>query len=517
MKTKNKILTIFICVTMAFASFVPSAYALEAPELTAEAVVLADLDSGNILYEKNMNKDHAPASLTKIMTGLLAVEAIENGVISENDIITAAEDCQSGLDIESSTANPAIQPGEQMQYIDVVYCALLHSANEACNVIAETLSGNLSSFVDEMNLKARSLGAENTRFFDTNGLLSENTTTPYDLYLITKEAMSHPLFATIVNTESYTVPATNMTAEARTLHNSNALLTKNSDYGGGYKYDGVSGVKTGYTSAAGYCLVSTCKRNGMSLLCIVMGCSGWLNTRDDTYGNFADSIKLYDWAFENFEHRVLVSQGDNFGSVKVEHALDDANTTLIAKDTMRVVMPSEYASSDITKKVALYNNEVTAPVSYGDELGEVGIYVQGNYFGSVKLVAGNDVNVEKSHVVGMKILQLLNNKPVKITGIIILALLVIGIVIRRSYAKAKKRHMISRAKAEDRRNAQRAEQEKSRRQAVDWKTQIETEERDRKINTIDPIERRPVETDLDELIKSLGLGEDKSKEKGKKE
>ena len=495
-----------------FTAVSPGAYAIEAPKLSAEAVVIADMESGIILYEKNMSKDRSPASLTKIMTGLLAVEAIENGLVAENDVITASDNCLNGLDVESSTANPAIQPGEQLRYIDVLYCALLHSANEACNVLAETIAGNLGDFVDKMNYRARELGAENTRFFDTNGLLPDNTTTAYDLYLITKEAMKHPLFATIVNTESYKVPATNVTPEQRVLFNSNALLTTGSDYGPQYRYEGVSGVKTGYTKAAGYCLVSTCQKNGMNLLCIVMGCTGWLNTRDETYGNFADSIKLYDWAYDNFEHRTLVTQGDSFGTVSVEHAAEGETATLTASQTVRYVLPKETGSEDIKLKIVKNEEKLKAPISAGDEIGDLGIFINDTYYGSVKLISGNDVKAERSHEIRTKILEVLNRGPVKLILIILVAAIAAYILIRISYKKARKKHLASRARAEEKRRAEKAARDaevaRSRQQARSWKEFMPSENEIKQINQIDPSQRKPVETDLDDLIQSLGLGDD---------
>ena len=204
----KKMLSIITAAVLTASVFAPAASALEVPQIEAEAFVLADMDSGNILCEKNMTVRRSPASLTKIMTGLLAVEAVERGEINLEDRITAPADCWTGMDWDSSNAE--INPGEVMSFQDYLYCALVKSANEACNVIAVAVSGSIGAFVAEMNRRATELGAEDTFFSDTNGLTSVNHyTTAKDLFLITREAMRHELFAEAVNTLSYEIEATN--------------------------------------------------------------------------------------------------------------------------------------------------------------------------------------------------------------------------------------------------------------------------------------------------------------------
>ena len=193
-----------------------------------------------------------------------------------------------------------ISPGEEMDFGDYLYCAMVKSANEACNVIATAVAGNIQNFINRMNTRAAELGAKNTYFSDTNGLSDTgHYTTAYDLFLISREAMSHPLFVEISDTLSYEIAPTNIHKQTRVLKNSNALLTRDGVYGDKYVYPGASGVKTGYTSAAGYCLVSTAEKNDMHLLAVVLGCDGLLNTGVESYGNFSGTINLYDWGFRN--------------------------------------------------------------------------------------------------------------------------------------------------------------------------------------------------------------------------
>lgn len=518
MMKKNKVLTIFIALCLLFMAVTPSAFALEDPNVVADTIVLADMESGIILYEKNMTQERSPASLTKIMTGLLAVEAIESGKITEDTIVTAPDNCQTGLDEESSTAHPAIQPGEEMRYIDVLYCALLESANEACNVLAYAVEGGISNFVDAMNLRARELGCENTHFSDTNGLTDENHyTTAYDLYLITAEAVKHPLFATIVNTEAYVVGATNMCSEQRELYNSNALMTANSVYGPGYKYDGVSGVKTGYTRKAGYCLVSTCKRNGMNILCIIMGCNGWLNTGSDDYGNFSGSRKLYDWVFGNFDYRTVIEQGTVLGEYTVELATGGEKAELKPTENIRLLLPTELSDSEIQVITEVYADKLTAPIAAGTELGRAKVVVSGQLYTDIPLYQTTDINASRGDMIKARLAEIFSHPWLKTVLFVLAAVMLLIIVLTARFKVARKRHAIEVKKAEKKRQEKMAKEEKQRytaaQAAASWRESMPQPEEIRPVEKMDPAERKAVETDLDELIKSLGLGNDKGKER----
>ena len=274
-------LMLIICLVMAFAA--PGAYALDEPSLNGKAALLVDLDTGNILFALNKDEQRAPASLTKIMTTLLALEALDEGRISLDDIVTAQDDCLSGMAEDSSTAG--ITPGMQVSVKDLLYCTMLHSANEACNVLGTYISGSISAFVEEMNAKAAELGCVNTHFVNPNGLPADNHySSAYDLYLMTVEAMKYPMFMEMANTKSYqsSNPDVNW---GNAFSNSNALLTDDAYYArnGSYLYEGASGVKTGYTQAAGYCLVSTAERGDIHVLAVAMGCDGELNAQIEKY------------------------------------------------------------------------------------------------------------------------------------------------------------------------------------------------------------------------------------------
>ena len=454
---KIKITPFFILICLLFSLFAPAASALDDPPLhSAKAVVLADLDSGRLLYELNSGEQRAPASLTKIMTVMLAVEALEKGEVSLDEMVTAQADCLAGLNTDSSTSG--IQPGEIISYKDLLYCAMVHSANEACNILAHRVSGSVPEFVELMNRRAAELGCTNTHFADPNGLSNENHyTTAYELYLITREALTHPLFAEICNTRGYDMAATNY-SKARSFANSNALITADSEYGSSYVYPAASGVKTGFTQLAGYCLISTAEKDGVRLLAVVMGCDGWLNAGIEEYENFTDTIRLYNWAFENFGYRQAVSSLSTVTRVQVEHADEtDAYASLRPENDVTLLLPRDLDLGAIVLEPKIYEEKLVAPIEAGTVLGEAEILIDGVSFGRVNLVNTMQIELSKKEFMTRRVHQTFSS-PWIIALIVALAVLAIGYLTmvlryraqRRKYLRRKREQAARRAARERR-------------------------------------------------------------------
>ena len=453
---KNKILPFLISICLLFSLFAPAASALDDPPLhSAKAVVLADMDSGRLLFEMNKDEQRSPASLTKIMTVLLAVEALERGEVSLDEMVTAQADCLAGLNTDSSTSG--IQPGEIISYQDLLYCAMVHSANEACNILAHRVSGSVPAFVELMNRRAAELGCTNTHFSDPNGLSNENHyTTAYEMYLITREALEHPLFAEICNTRGYDMAATNL-SQARSFSNSNALITADSEYGSSYVYPAAAGVKTGFTQLAGYCLVSTAEKDGVRLLAVVMGCDGWLNAGIDEYENFTDSIRLYNWAFENFSYRQAVSSLSTVTRVEVENAVEtDAYASLRPQNDVTLLLPKDLNLGSIELSPTIYTEKLVAPIEAGTVLGRAEILIDGRSYGSVDLVNALKVELSRREFVTQRVHQTFSS-PWIIVLIVALAILAIGYLTlvlryraqRRKYLR-RKRELAARRAARER-------------------------------------------------------------------
>jgi len=494
---KFKFFPLLLLISLLFACASPAALALEDPQTQAQAIVLADLDTGEIVYSKNMEQQRSPASLTKIMTVLLALEALENEQCRMEDMITAGADCLTGMSEDSSTSG--IVPGEQMSFKDLLHCALIQSANESCNILATYLSGSIGAFVERMNARAAELGCINTRFVDPNGLSSENITTAYDLYLITREAISHPDFMSICNTVYYEVPATNMAA-MRPMYNSNALISAGSIYGSHYVYEGAAGVKTGYTRAAGYCLISTAERNDINAVAVVLGCGGQLNTGEEEFGNFVASIQLYDWLFNNFSHRTILSSAEFFEKVQVDLAAGDGSVILRPERDVTVLIPNEVPDESITTSVTVYDEMLTAPIAAGTVLGQVVVSIDGEEQGSINLVNNSEVELSKIEFIKLKLGEFFSKGWVITLVVIVVLLLAVYLILVSRYRALRRRHLQERRRAEEQRRRQRAAREYQRRMEQRRYEEEEDYEPPRRYTRIDAEERRTDPADIDELF-----------------
>ena len=493
---KTKLFPLVLVICLAFSIWAPTASALDDPTLTAQAVVLADIKTGEIIYSKSMDEQRSPASLTKIMTVLLAVEEVENGKATLDEVITAQDDCRYGLGEDSSTSG--IVPGEQLTYEQLLYCAMVQSANEACNVLASRISGSIDAFVEKMNERAASIGCENTHFADPNGLSNDNHySTAYELYLITKEAISHPLFMTICNTTEYVIPATNIN-EPRTMHNTNALITNKSIYSDHSVYEGAAGVKTGYTRAAGYCLISTAQRGDINALAVVLGCNGPLNTGDEEVATFSNSANLYDWLFNNFAYRNVIKTDEPVQKVPVTLAEEGAVATLYPEKDLTLLLPDDVSVEDIVKTVTLYNEQPQAPLLAGDVLGELSISIGDTSYGTVKLVNSSDVGVSKMEYLRQKLGGLFDNGWLITVALILLLLVVMYLILKARYYRLCKKHMQERRAAEARRRAAR-EREYAKQQQ-----QLRAQQRgEQDYYPVDPSQRYAEPADIAELFKDL--------------
>lgn len=433
-------------------------------KLGANCVLLVDEDSGQYYYTRNIDTKAYPASLTKIMTLLLAVEAVERGDVQLDDTVTAYADCNA--DMVEGASNADIKVGETMTFEDFLYCAMISSANEACNVVAEYVCGSISAFVQRMNARAQELGCTGTHFVNPHGLPNDDHyTTAHDLYRITKEALSHELFATICNTVKHTVPATNLSDE-RTLSNTNGLINPESPMYRGYYYEYAKGVKTGHTEAAGYCLVSTAEKDGVRLLCVVLGGKGTARANGTTdFGSFSDTLTAYRWVFSNYGWRDIVSASDLVCEVPVRYGRDSDGVTVRPAQSISAVLPSADTAGapQFEQQVTIYSERdgkpLEAPVKAGDEVGELTVSYNGTVYGTVKLVAAVDVAVSKGAYIAGHLRAFFTN-PIVLVVLLLVVLAVIGYVLwlvrrRKQIEAERKRRRRAQMEAEEaRRRAQ---------------------------------------------------------------
>lgn len=359
---------------------------LDAMDVNAAAALLVDPDTGEVLYEKNPHEQRYPASITKVMTCLLTLEAVDRGELTLEQTVTASQALHTGIGENASTAD--IKAGEEIRIIDLLYAALIPSANEACNVLAEAVSGDVASFVELMNQRAAELGMEDTHFANTHGYHDDNHyTSAWDIYLMCKEAMQYETFRTIVSSLNYTMPATNMHEEPRIVRSTNALISNFRVFG--YLYQYATGIKTGSTPEAGYCLAASATKEDRNLISVVLGCEREPNTTgSDGFIYFDETIRLFDWGFNNFTRQVMLDGTKrDIPEVAVTLGKDTNYVTLEPQGEIEALLPRDVGPESFTYSVTRNAESVEAPVEKGQQLGAITVSFNGKEYGTLPLVA----------------------------------------------------------------------------------------------------------------------------------
>ncbi len=462
---KFKFLPIFLVICI-FCSLMlaPGALALEPPAVTSGSAMVVDRSTGEVLYELNADAKIYPASTTKIMTILLAVEAIEEGRASIADEVTASANITFDLVADGSTAG--IMVGETMTLESLLYAAMLSSANEACNIIAEHIGGSISQFVEMMNQRALQLGCTGTNFTNTHGLPDDNHySTARDFAKIGLEAANHDLLMQLCSTPSYTIPATNLSGE-RELHNSNALLSADGIYGPNYIYQYANGIKTGHTTAAGYCLVSTAEKDGIQLLAAVFGGSQTWTDVGAEYSNFQDSINMYEWVFSNFSYREVLRSADSLTSIPVEMGSNADSVSVRPESSITVLLPNDSDFSEFRLELKYDHEEkgesLVAPISAGQVLGTVTLTKDGVTYGTVNLVAASGIDLSRADYIKTEINDTISGKTFKTVVWVLVLLLVayLALVIVYRIRRIRHKRALRRAKLERlRRQREQAQQQ----------------------------------------------------------
>ena len=407
----------------------------EDPDIQAKAALLVDANTGAIVYAKNEHQELYPASLTKIMTALLVVEAIDKGQLSLDQEVTTSSTIES-LDTDGSTAN--IKPGEIMTVEQLLYCMLVVSANEACVILAEAVSGSVDAFVDQMNEKAQALGCENTHFVNPTGLHdSQHYTSAWDLYLITKEALTHKDFVRISDTGDITLPATNL-HEARALHSTNYLISVWRSRG--YINKNAHGIKTGSTSEAGHCLVSSAAKGSLSFISVVLGCDRLtLEDGEIRTMSFYETNRLFQWGFDNFSYKTILTADEYPKEVAVSLSKIDHVTVHPARD-VEILMPNDLEPEDLERTITLNSDPVEAPITTGDKLGTIQLSYQGTVYATEDLLALNDVEASRLLTFWRDVKLFFAKPAVKIAGIVLAVLLVVVLLWKLIFGRRRYRY-----------------------------------------------------------------------------
>ena len=403
--------------------------------------VLVDANYDEILYEKNAYDKAYPASMTKVMTALLTLEALEAGTITESTMVTVSDYAARKDFPDESTAN--LKSGEQMSVNDLLYCLMLPSANDAAKALAEHLGGNVDNFAQMMNDRAAQLGCENTHFVNPHGLHhADHYTTAYDMALMFMEAMEHELFLELISTASYTTAPTNISKE-RFFFNTNGLISNL--YYSRHTYDKCIGGKTGSTDEAGRCLVAAAEDGDKLMVSVIMG-SGPIQKEDGStrQGQFDESKRLLEHGFNNFRRLTISRPDEPVDKVAVTLSRDADEVMVKPRGSVTLTLPVSISESDIQSEITLFSGTVEAPVEEGQVLGSMRLFYEDQEYGELELVAVT--GVERSELLYKKMLfvNFMEEYGVRlavgIVAVIVLILLLVFLLRRKRRRYRSSRH-----------------------------------------------------------------------------
>ena len=375
------VITGISAITPAFADYDPGF------DVDAEAVYFINLDTGKVIYEKDADKKVYPASTTKIMTALLALENIPDLDTPQIELKLYIQNALSG----TGASLAGILRGETFTPRELLYAALLPSGNEAAMMLGDYVGdGSLDYFAEMMNEKAAELGAVNTHFVNASGMHDDDHyTTAYDMYLITMAALENETFREIVSTNYY-YAGEDQNGNPLHWNTTNFLISPGSTY----YYPYATGVKTGTTDEAGRCLVSTAEKDGYHYMLVLMGAPQYDSNGEKLEENmaFKQTIDLYNWAFGSFSNKTLIEKDLGVGEVPLKLARGGKDYLLIKSgEVFTDLLPNEIEASSITLELDL-PAVVNAPVKEGDQVGTIRLMLAGEEIGSVPAVAAENVD-----------------------------------------------------------------------------------------------------------------------------
>lgn len=357
----KRLITFILVVTLATTICCIRTYAEGAPDVSCPSAILMDQTTGTILFEKNADEKRAPASVTKVMTLLLIMEAVESGKLEWDSPIAVSPEA-AGM----GGSQVYLKEGETMTTDEMVKCIAVVSANDCCVAMAEAISGSVSSFISKMNQRAQELGMKNTHFNSCTGLDTEDHyTTAHDIAIMSRELMKHEKIK-----DYSTIWMDTVRDGAFTLSNTNKLVRF---------YDGATGLKTGFTDDAGYCLSATATRESLSLVAVVLG-------GETSDKRFADAKALLNFGFT--QYTLYQEAPSSIDPVKVIKGMEDLIQPQPAEQPAFLIQKGSEKS--IEYKVEL-SESVLAPVDKGQKIGTITYTCDGKNIGNIHLIADKEI------------------------------------------------------------------------------------------------------------------------------
>ena len=416
-------------------------------DLEARSALLAEKETGKILYSNNMHTRHPADELTKIMTLLLAAYAIENDEIRDNELIEITESAWD--DPEEISSSLDIEPGEEMTFIDLMYCSYVGNSDEASNMLALRIAGNINAFVAMMNAQAMEFGATNTRFVNPHGQYNEaQYTTAYDMLIIFSEAMKSALFAEVASTFRHITEGTDE-FESRVLSSSNSIINPSSRYY--FRH-----CETGRESSSyegGFSLVAYSDDEGLSLISVVLGAKDVVyEDQSSEILSFSETIRLLLWGYNQFSWRDILKTTDLLARVPVLHGSGADFVNARPDEPLTILLENSVPTEAFIREITIFSEKeddpLIAPVTAGDVLGEVVITRDGVEYARTSLVANTDIPLNSVEYIRRQVIAMLSSDAAHNVMIVlgVLVLLYIALVVRYNIVRANRLRRIKNAK-----------------------------------------------------------------------
>ncbi len=437
MKKICLLLSVFLCVLCISATATAATVGTPDFEVGAQGVYLYNVDTDTVIWERNADQQMYPASLTKIMTCILA---LENTPDLDNTMVVYPQYVEDYL-YNYQRQNGAVSlggmlSGEEFSMRALLYALMLPSANEAAMTIAHHLGGSQEGFSEIMNKRAKELGAVNTHFVNPNGLFdAQHVTTPKDMAILTQHAMTLPGFMEIASTVTYSSGPTNK-HDNLVWNNTNQMMVE----GNSYYYPYLKGVKTGTLPEAGRCFVSTATKDGFTYLLVLMNAPYMDESGKPLASNsaFQDAANLYEWVFRTFRRKSLVEKGKYIKEVPLRLSMDKDYLQLMTAERFTALVPNNIEASSVIYEFDVPES-VDAPIEKGESIGSVTLILSGEKIGTVELLSAETVAASYPLVLLDKTKAVLRSFWFKFAVIFFILLVILYVVLMILRNKRRKR------------------------------------------------------------------------------
>ncbi|MDP4152313.1 MAG: hypothetical protein Q8865_02570 [Bacillota bacterium] len=428
----KRLIAVILCFVLLQPVIKAGAADTSAPSIESKRAIIVNLETNIVLFEEGARERTAPGNLNMIVTALIVL----NNVPDLDTMVTINSSVQDGVANDKNALTASLKPGEQISVSNLLYCMFTRNACDAANALAEHVAGSVKDFVPMMNDYVKKLNCKDTNFTNPSGIDDTNQyTTAYDMFLITKAAYTAPKFMDYANIQYKRISATNITDDRNYYSTNNLIVSSPDRFVSDYYYKYARGIIASYTPESGYSVATAVKANNLNYICIVMG--GTRNSENKRKSCFIDAKALSSWVFDNYKSVQVLKAKEPVTEVPVSLSSLADSVVLISPDGYTTLLPNSVDENSLQRKIEMKEHPVKAPIKKGDELGEVEFIYNGVEYGRAPLVSQSNVSRSTILFIMHEIMAFLTSIALRIL-IVAAILLFIGYIII-TYLNKRKR------------------------------------------------------------------------------